>query len=57
MSLNHLLTERGRFETEITIWRVAEDRFFTGSPIARANPDFDCLLALKRRAKLSGHAR
>ena len=41
MSLNHLLTEKGRFETEITIWRIAEDRFFTGSPIARANPDFD----------------
>jgi len=41
MSLNHLLTEEGRFETEITIWRIAEDRFFTGSPIARSNPDFD----------------
>ena len=41
MSLNHLLTPKGRFETEITIWRIAEDRFFTGSPIARANPDFD----------------
>ncbi|KIC31273.1 GcvT family protein [Leisingera sp. ANG-S5] len=41
MSLNHLLTEKGRFETEITIWRIAENRFFTGSPIARCNPDFD----------------
>ncbi|MGX9353718.1 FAD-dependent oxidoreductase [Roseobacteraceae bacterium S113] len=41
MSLNHLLTPKGRFETEITIWRIAEDRYFTGSPIARANPDFD----------------
>ncbi|MEX0305610.1 MAG: FAD-dependent oxidoreductase, partial [Leisingera sp.] len=41
MSLNHLLTEKGRFETEITIWRMAEDRYFTGSPIARCNPDFD----------------
>ncbi|WP_037313374.1 FAD-dependent oxidoreductase [Ruegeria halocynthiae] len=41
MSLNHLLTEKGRFETEITIWRITENRFFTGSPIARANPDFD----------------
>lgn len=41
MSLNHLLTEKGRFETEITIWRTAEDRYFTGSPIARCNPDFD----------------
>ncbi len=40
MSLNHLLTEKGRFETEITIWRINENRYFTGSPIARANPDF-----------------
>ena len=40
MSLNHLLTKKGRFETEITIWRISEDRFFTGSPIARAAPDF-----------------
>ena len=40
MTLNHLLTEKGRFETEITIWRIAEDRFFTGSPIARSTPDF-----------------
>ena len=40
MTLNHLLTEKGRFETEITIWRIAEDRYFTGSPIARATPDF-----------------
>ncbi|MBY6069335.1 FAD-dependent oxidoreductase [Leisingera aquaemixtae] len=43
MSLNHLLTVKGRFETEITIWRIAKDRYFTGSPIARANPDFDWL--------------
>ncbi|MBI1493829.1 GcvT family protein [Halocynthiibacter styelae] len=41
MSLNHLLTDKGRFETEITIWRISEDRYFTGSPIARATPDFD----------------
>ncbi|WP_170335623.1 FAD-dependent oxidoreductase [Ruegeria arenilitoris] len=41
MSLNHLLTDNGRFETEITVWRIAADRYFTGSPIARANPDFD----------------
>ncbi|WP_170407143.1 GcvT family protein [Ruegeria arenilitoris] len=41
MSLNHLLTERGRFETEITIWRIAKDRYFTGSAIARATPDFN----------------
>lgn len=41
ISLNHLLTDKGRFETEITIWRIAKDRFFTGSPIARATPDFD----------------
>jgi len=41
ISLNHLLNEQGRFEAEITIWRIAKDRFFTGSPIARAAPDFD----------------
>lgn len=41
ISLNHLLTEQGRFETEITIWRIAEGRYFTGSPIARATPDFE----------------
>lgn len=41
MSLSHLLTPQGRFETEITIWRIARDRYFTGSAIARANPDFD----------------
>ena len=41
ISLNHLLTERGKFEAEITIWRIADDRYFTGSAIARANPDFD----------------
>jgi dimethylglycine dehydrogenase len=41
MSLNHLLTDHGKFETEITIWRMAEDRYFTGSPIARATPDFE----------------
>ncbi len=41
MSLNHLLTPKGRFETEITIWRIAEDRYFTGSAIARAKPDFE----------------
>lgn len=41
ISLNHLLTRQGRFETEITIWRMNENRFFTGSAIARATPDFD----------------
>ena len=41
MTLNHLLTSKGRFETEITIWRIDENRYFTGSPIARADPDFD----------------
>ena len=40
ISLNHLLTPRGRFETEITIWRIAGDRYFTGSAIARSGPDF-----------------
>ncbi len=41
ISLNHLLTPNGRFETEMTIWRIARDRYFTGSAIARAKPDFD----------------
>ncbi|WP_170546903.1 GcvT family protein [Ruegeria arenilitoris] len=41
ISLNHLLTSKGKFETEITIWRIAEDRYFTGSAIARATPDFN----------------
>jgi dimethylglycine dehydrogenase len=41
ISLNHLLTEQGKFETEITIWRIDADRYFTGSAIARARPDFD----------------
>lgn len=41
LSLNHLLTPKGRFETEITIWRMSKDRFFTGSAIARSNPDFE----------------
>ncbi|QFT74948.1 FAD-dependent oxidoreductase [Ruegeria sp. THAF33] len=45
MSLNHLLTPKGRFETEITVWRIAENRYFTGSPIARATPDFDWIKA------------
>lgn len=40
ISLNHLLTSRGRFETEMTIWRIAGDRYFTGSAIARSGPDF-----------------
>lgn len=40
IGLCHLLTDKGRFETEITIWRISEGRYFTGSPIARANPDF-----------------
>ncbi len=45
MNLSHLLTPKGRFETEITIWRIAGDRFFTGSPIARAKPDLEWIRA------------
>jgi dimethylglycine dehydrogenase len=41
ISLNHLLTVSGKFETEITIWRMSEGRYFTGSAIARSNPDLD----------------
>ena len=40
ISLNHLLTPRGRFEAEITVWRIAKDRYFAGSAIARSGPDF-----------------
>lgn len=40
ISLNHLLTPRGRFEAEITTWRIAKDRYFIGSAIARSGPDF-----------------
>jgi dimethylglycine dehydrogenase len=43
ISLNHLLTAKGKFETEITIWRIAGDRYFIGSAIARSNPDQDWL--------------
>ena len=39
IGLAHLLTPAGRFETEITVCRLAEGRYFTGSPIARAMSD------------------
>ncbi|WP_420583924.1 GcvT family protein [Ruegeria sp.] len=41
IALCHLLTDKGRFETEITVWRVNKERYFIGSAIARATPDFD----------------
>ncbi|WP_039019511.1 FAD-dependent oxidoreductase [Halocynthiibacter namhaensis] len=40
IALCHLMTEKGKFESEITVWRMAEDRYFTGSAIARNTPDF-----------------
>lgn len=43
IALCHLLTEAGKFETEMTICRLGPGRFFTGSAIARANPDADWL--------------
>ncbi len=51
MSLNHLLTQKGKFETETTNCRIAEDRFFTGSPIARAKPDFDWIKSHNRKGE------
>ena len=43
IALCHLLTDAGKFETEMTICRLGPERFFTGSAIARANPDADWL--------------
>ena len=43
IALCHLLTPQGRFETEMTICRLGPERFFTGSAIARANPDAEWL--------------
>ena len=39
IALCHFLTPKGRFETEMTVWRISEDRFFTGSPVARRVSD------------------
>jgi len=43
IGLCHLLTDAGKFETEVTICRLGPERFFTGSAIARSNPDADWL--------------
>ncbi|MGB0412131.1 MAG: FAD-dependent oxidoreductase, partial [Pikeienuella sp.] len=41
ISLAHLLTPRGKFETEITIWNMGDGRWFTGSAIARHKADLE----------------
>ena len=43
IALSHLLTETGKFETEMTICCLGPERFFTGSAIARSNPDAEWL--------------
>jgi dimethylglycine dehydrogenase len=43
IALTHMLTEAGKFETEMTICRLGPQQFFTGSAIARARPDADWL--------------
>ncbi len=43
IALCHLLTDAGKFETEMTICRLGAERFFIGSAIARSAPDADWL--------------
>ena len=41
VKLAHLLTPAGNFETELTVTRLAEDRFYLGSAIAGERRDLD----------------
>ena len=41
--LAHLLTPAGHFETELTVTRLAQDRFYAGSAIAGERKDLDWL--------------
>lgn len=43
IGLCHLLTEAGKFETEVTICCLAPDTYFVGSAIARTDADADWL--------------
>ena len=43
--LAHLLTPAGNFESELTVTRLAEDRFYLGSAIAGERRDLDWLRA------------
>ena len=45
VKLAHLLTPAGHFETELTVARLAEDRFYLGSAIAGERKDLDWLRA------------
>ena len=45
VKLAHLLTPAGNFETELTVTRLAEDRFYLGSSIAAERRDLDWLRA------------
>ena len=46
--LSHLLTESGRIETEFTVTRLADDRFYLLSSIAAERRDLDFLTQLRR---------
>lgn len=46
--LTHLLTESGRIETEFTVTRLAEDRFYLLSSISAEQRDLDFLAKLRR---------
>ena len=48
IALTHLLTERGRIETEFTVTRLADDRFYLLSSIGAEMRDLDHLLLSKR---------
>ncbi len=48
IALTHLLSEKGNIETEMTIARLGDDRFFLGSSIAAELRDRDWLDALRR---------
>ncbi|MEZ5923258.1 MAG: FAD-dependent oxidoreductase [Hyphomicrobiaceae bacterium] len=46
IGLTHLLTERGRIETEYSITRLSDDRFYLVSSIVAEQRDFDLLQRL-----------
>jgi len=48
IALAHLLTENGMIETEFTVTKLAEDRFYLSSSIAAEMRDWDHLNSLKR---------
>nr|WP_316650430.1 FAD-dependent oxidoreductase [uncultured Gellertiella sp.] len=48
IALTHLLSEGGRIETEFTVTRLADDRYYLLSSISAENRDFDFLTSLIR---------